>query len=185
VQISFPGMFAYVHGKVTFVGSAGGEGFTRYRLQLGAGLNPREWFLVGGDVSTPVKDGLLGEWDTQGLSGLYAVELLVVRKDQRVEIAVTQVTVDNQPPEVDILNPLNGQSFSSEQNPDVLLQATASDNLALAKLEFYVDDQLVSTLPQPPFAVVWKASMGEHTLRVQALDLAGNTTEASLTFVVR
>ena len=40
-------------------------------------------------------DGVLTEWDTRGLNGLYAVQLVVVRTDQRVETAVTQVTVSN------------------------------------------------------------------------------------------
>jgi hypothetical protein len=35
----------------------------------------------------------LAEWDTSGLSGLYAVQLQVVRSDQRVETAIIQVTV--------------------------------------------------------------------------------------------
>ncbi|MFN8427315.1 MAG: hypothetical protein U0X87_13800 [Anaerolineales bacterium] len=38
-------------------------------------------------------NGLLAEWNTEGLSGLYAVQLQVVRTDQRVDSAVVQVTV--------------------------------------------------------------------------------------------
>ena len=42
-----------------------------------------------------MEDGVLGGWDTAGLSGLYAVQLQVVRTDQRVDTAVTQITVNN------------------------------------------------------------------------------------------
>jgi hypothetical protein len=62
-------------------------------VQVGRGLNPQEWTQVGADRESPVQDGLLAEWDTRGLSGLYSVQLLVVRADQRVETAVIQVMV--------------------------------------------------------------------------------------------
>ncbi len=64
-----------------------------YRVQVGKGLNPQEWVQLGEDTYTPVDGGLLAEWDTTGLSGLYAVQLIVVRNDQIVDTAVIQVTV--------------------------------------------------------------------------------------------
>jgi membrane peptidoglycan carboxypeptidase len=93
VNITSPALFAEVNGKVQIEGTAAGDDFAYYRVQVGKGLNPQEWIQVGGDVSTPVEDGLLVEWDTTGLSGLYAVQLQVVRTDQVVETAVIQVTV--------------------------------------------------------------------------------------------
>ncbi len=36
---------------------------------------------------------VLGSWDTSGLSGLYAVELQVIRTDQQIDTAITQITV--------------------------------------------------------------------------------------------
>jgi hypothetical protein len=93
VNIRAPALFAEVGGVVQIIGSAAGEGFDHYRIQVGRGLNPQEWIQVGEDHSLPVVDGVLAEWDTRGLEGLYAVQLVVVRADQRLETAVTQVTV--------------------------------------------------------------------------------------------
>ncbi len=95
VNITAPVLFAEVNGVVKIAGTASGDDFAYYRVQVGKGLNPQQWILVGEDVSTPVSDGLLAEWDTTGLSGLYAVQLQVVRSDQVVETAVIQVTVSN------------------------------------------------------------------------------------------
>ncbi len=95
VKISAPALFADVSGVVQIAGTASGEGFDHYRIQVGKGLNPQEWIQVGEDHSVPVEDGILGDWDTSGLNGLYAVQLVVVRADQRVETAVIQVTVNN------------------------------------------------------------------------------------------
>jgi membrane peptidoglycan carboxypeptidase len=92
VNIRVPASFAEVQGKVQISGTAAGTDFASYRLLAGNGLNPQEWIeIVKSD--TAVSDGLLGEWDTQGLSGLYALQLIVTRTDQRVDTAVIQVTV--------------------------------------------------------------------------------------------
>ena len=46
-----------------------------------------------GEGTAPVTNDLLAGWDTTGLSGLYAVQLQVIRTDQRVDTAVIQVTI--------------------------------------------------------------------------------------------
>ena len=92
-NITAPELFAEVSDVVKIIGTASGEDFDYYRVQVGKGLNPQEWIQLGGDVIFPVESGVLVEWDTKGLSGLYAVQLLVVRSDQRVDTAVIQVTV--------------------------------------------------------------------------------------------
>jgi membrane carboxypeptidase/penicillin-binding protein len=93
VNITFPALFADVSGVVQIIGTASGENFVSYRVQVGKGLNPQEWIQLGGDVTTPVEGNILAEWDTTGLSGLYAVQLIVVRNEQVVDTAVIQVTI--------------------------------------------------------------------------------------------
>jgi membrane peptidoglycan carboxypeptidase len=93
VNIVSPELFADVNGMVQIIGTASGNDFAYYRVQVGKGLNPQEWIQLGEDVSVPVENDLLAEWDTKGLSGLYAIQLQVVRNDQVVEVAVIQVTI--------------------------------------------------------------------------------------------
>lgn len=92
-NITSPQLFADVNGNVLIMGTAAGDGFMYYRVQVGQGLNPQEWIQLGEDHYTPVDGGLLAEWDTTGLSGLYAVQLVVVRNEQVVDTAVIQVTI--------------------------------------------------------------------------------------------
>ena len=92
-NIASPELFADVNGVVKIIGTASGDDFSYYRVQVGKGLNPQEWIQLGGDVTTPVENAVLAEWDTKGLGGLYAVQLLVVRNDQVVDTAVIQVTI--------------------------------------------------------------------------------------------
>jgi membrane peptidoglycan carboxypeptidase len=93
VNISSPQLFAEVNGTVQIIGTASGEEFLYYRVQVGKGLNPQAWIQLGSDSFEPVENGLLAEWDTTGLSGLYAVQLVVVRNDQVIETAVIQITI--------------------------------------------------------------------------------------------
>jgi len=92
VNITSPELFTEVSGQVRIRGSAAGEDFVSYRVLVGEGLNPQEWIQVA-EGTKPVNKGLLAEWDTNELSGLYAVQLQVVRSDQRVDTAIIQVTV--------------------------------------------------------------------------------------------
>jgi hypothetical protein len=101
-----------VHGKVSILGTASEPDFDFYRLQVGQGLNPTAWLLVGEDQPEPVQDNQLGVWDTTGLDGLYALQLVVVDQDQKVNTSTIQVTGDNQPPEVAIRSPLAGQEYA-------------------------------------------------------------------------
>jgi hypothetical protein len=47
-----------------------------------------------------------------------------------------------------------------------------------------MDGKPVHTLLQPPYALDWIARIGEHTLRVIAVDAAGNTAETEARFTI-
>jgi membrane peptidoglycan carboxypeptidase len=182
VHLDSPAMFAYLRGVVPVTGTASGPGFNFYRVQVGAGLNPQQWLQLGEDSSTPVEQGKLATWDTSSLSGLYTLQLLVVRQDQRVESTVLPVTIDNQPPQVAIQYPADGQTLTLPASGTITFQIQANDDLALDTLQVYVDQRQVANLTQAPFAIPWQASPGQHTIRAVATDKAGNSSETTATF---
>jgi hypothetical protein len=92
-HITSPLLFAQVSGTVEIRGTASGADFASYRLEFGSGLNPQAWTQIGDNSTLPVNEDVLGSWDTSGLNGLYALRLLVVRADRRVEQAVVVVMV--------------------------------------------------------------------------------------------
>ncbi|MGD8455911.1 MAG: transglycosylase domain-containing protein [Anaerolineales bacterium] len=184
VAILTPDVFSYVAGEVVIGGRAWGEDFSYYRVQVGEGLNPRQWIKIGEDVAEPVEGGTLAEWDTAGLNGLYAIQLLLVKEDQSVSVATIQVTVDNTPPTVQITQPAEGQTFSFPLERTVNFLAKAEDNLGVAKVEFSVDGDSLPSLTEPPYAAAWQGLVGDHTLEVIATDLAGNKTETSVNFSI-
>jgi membrane peptidoglycan carboxypeptidase len=184
VQFIKPGMSDHVGGQVDFTGSAGGDDFSYYRLQVGQGLNPQEWIQIGEDVDHPVSDGLLGSWDTTGLEGMFVVELLVVRQDLQIERAILELTIDNIAPQVQILTPKVDEQFTYHQAESILMDVSVSDNMGVQRVDYYIDDMLESTLYEPPFIIIWDAQVGEHTLQVKAFDSAGNQNNSTLSFFV-
>jgi membrane carboxypeptidase/penicillin-binding protein len=183
-KIIQPSMFTNVSGQVSIRGTAFGDDFAYYRLLVGKGLNPQQWIQVGSEVSSPVKSGVLGYWDTSGLSGLYVLQLQVVHQNGDVETAMVQVTVDNQPPSLEIRYPHEDQTIQRSEEAYIAFQVDASDNMELSVVKFFLDGHLIESLTSSPFIVPWTAEIGEHQLQVQALDRAGNVSEDRVQFTV-
>lgn len=96
VNISSPAMFASLQGKVIITGTAAGADFAYYRIEVGQGLNPESWLVIGENRKTAVTSGTLAEWDTTGLQGLYSLQLMVVHADGSLQTSTVLVSV-NQP----------------------------------------------------------------------------------------
>ncbi len=81
---------------------------------------------------------------------------------------------DTEPPTVSIVNPVAGATVSGTRQ----VSATASDNVAVASVQFYLDGKpLGAPVNAPPYAVSWntaEASNGAHTLTAKATDTSGN-----------
>lgn len=187
VRVDKPTLFSFIHGKISVQGTAGGEGFSSYRLQVGQGLNPRDWLQLGEESQQPVSAGELATWDTAtGPDGLYGLRLIVLRSDQRLESAVVQVTVDNTPPTAQIPYPQAGQEYALRDNPAMTFQADAEDAIGLERIVWILDGQEIDETRQTPYVVSWKAQKGQHSLQVKAFDMAGNEALSDpVSFTVR
>ncbi|MBN1537889.1 MAG: transglycosylase domain-containing protein [Anaerolineales bacterium] len=184
VKITSPTTFAYVGGEVDIKGTAKGDGFQYYRLQVGKGVNPSQWLQIGEDVMKPVSDGLLMKWDTSQLDGLYAIQLTVIQNENRIENTFSQVTVDNQPPDLSIIYPQDKQKITLNGSSKVTIQLDINDNLGIDQVDILIDEKSIATLYQSPFAYSWEAKMGDHTLLVKAIDMAGNISESNFSFSI-
>ena len=104
--------------------------------------------------------------------------------------APVSVTVDNSvPPDTTapttaITSPSAGATVSGTTN----VTASASDNVGVTSVEFYVDGVLASTDSSAPYSFSWNtltASNGSHSLSSKAYDAAGNSgTSASVSVTV-
>src|SRR6202030_2450977 len=86
------------------------------------------------------------------------------------------VTVDNAPPAVSLTAPASNAFVAGS----ITVSATASDNVSVSGVQFFVDGTAVgSQVTTSPYSVTWNtsgASNGTHTLKATATDEAGNTT---------
>ncbi len=82
----------------------------------------------------------------------------------------------NQPPTVDITSPGAGASFVQGQT--ISIEATATDDQGVERVEFYAGTTLLDNDTQFPYAYSWSGSTpGSHTLRAKAFDASGESSE--------
>ncbi|MDI7276403.1 MAG: transglycosylase domain-containing protein, partial [Anaerolineae bacterium] len=156
-SITFPGIYQPVGGVVQITGNARIPGFREYQVEYGTGLEPVEWFPIGGTHYNWVDNQVLEIWDASALSGLYTLRL-TVRGDQERRVTLP-VTVDNTPPEVAIINPEDGQFYVKEFDDYVNVQVSAVDNMAMDRVEYYVDDRKVGESRVAPYSLPWTLVM--------------------------
>ncbi len=102
-----------------------------------------------------------------------------------VSVKVNNSVLDTTPPTVSVTAPASGATVSGT----VSVTATASDNVAVASVQFQLDGANVGTLDTTaPYAFSWNtttATNGSHTLRAIATDSSNNsTTSAAVTVTV-
>ncbi len=175
IHISSPDLFSLIAGKVAINGTAGGEDFEYFRVEAGQGLNPQTWLQIGEESYQAVESGLLTNWDTtQTPDGLYALRLQVIRTDQSLATAITQVTIDNTPPEIHIQYPAPNQALSKAPDQPLLFLVNAQDAVGVASVEWLIDGEIIAALDTPPYHLTWSGETGSYQLQVRAIDLAGN-----------
>jgi hypothetical protein len=93
--------------------------------------------------------------------------------------AVGAGAADTTPPTTSITAPAAGSTVSGTVN----VTASASDNVAVTRVEFYLDGALQSTDTTAPYAWSWNSaasSNGSHSLQSRAYDAASNVGSSAL-----
>jgi len=180
IQILSPAPFEILSDIVSVRGDANTEGFSYFRLQYGQGLNPTRWIQIGEDQEQPVEGGRLGTWSTEGLNGLYTLQLLVVLDDGQVRTAATAVTLDNEAPILELLVPSAGDAFSLETVEEITISVSAVDEVGLERIDFFVGGRRIGTATASPFTVDWTLPnrAGDYEVFARAYDAAGNRAES-------
>jgi hypothetical protein len=91
---------------------------------------------------------------------------------------------DSRPPAVTITSPAANATLRGV----VTVRATVTDNVAVTKVEFYVDGVLRQTTTAAPYTWLFDTSTaanGTHTLTVLAYDPSGNVGRASVTVMTK
>jgi subtilisin family serine protease len=89
---------------------------------------------------------------------------------------------DTTAPTTSITSPSNGATVSGT----VTVQASASDNVGVSRVELYVDGSLVGTDTTSPYSFSWDTTTvgnGSHNLQTRAYDAAGNVGSSAVVSV--
>lgn len=88
---------------------------------------------------------------------------------------------DTTPPNVSVTNPKNNSSVTHSTN--VTISATATDNVGVTKVQFYINSTLAATATTSPYKYIWKVPSGKritYKITAKAFDAAGNTSLSSI-----
>ena len=83
------------------------------------------------------------------------------------------------PPTVTIVSPLEGSWLLKKQR----IEALATDNLDVARVEFYVNDVFLATDTTAPYVVFWntrRTAPGVYVMKAVAYDTSGNSAAATV-----
>ncbi len=111
--------------------------------------------------------------------------MTVFRNNGDTQTSIVPVTVDNITPTIKLIYPNDGDYYSYPQDEWVSLQFDVKDNVAIDRVEIFVDDKPDpwSVRRGPPFGDKWKLDapekLGTHTFFARVYDKAGNMAESN------
>jgi ELWxxDGT repeat protein len=170
VALTSPTQGSFLRGSVVLEATVNNN-LTVVKVEFYDGAN-----LLGTDSSSPYSLN----WNTVGVSdgahslSVKAVELL----GQTRASDPVGVTVDNTVP----TTTLSAPAQNAHVRGLLQLAATASDNVGLARVEFYDGANLLGTDYASPYELSWNTAGvadGVHALTTKAFDLAGNVSTSA------
>jgi subtilisin family serine protease len=169
VQITAPASGSVLSGAVVIDVSASDT----------VGVARVELYLNGKAVATNASAPAAFSWDTVAyFNGSYSLQALAYDTVGNVGtsalIPITVQNADTVAPIATITAPANGSTVSNV----VSVKISATDNVGVAKVEWYLDGVLTGTSASSAPVFSWattNTANGSHTLQAKAYDAAGNT----------
>ncbi len=96
--------------------------------------------------------------------------------------APADCSTDSVGPVVQISSPIDGGQLNAGQT--VSLAATAVDTSGVEKVQFFVDDNLLSADMWAPYQGSWNPGPGVHTIKARGIDHCGNMRAQEITVTV-
>jgi penicillin-binding protein 1C len=151
-----PTVGSYIAGQLDVIGNARGGPF---KLEIGAGLDPQEWTLIGAERGDEVQNNVLQRLDTFAFAeGPYTLRLTVNRGDGP-KVSTVPVTIDNTAPTIVVTEPKGDRLYVMEQDEQINVNALANDNLAIGRVVFMIDGQFFGESTVSPYNQRWEITM--------------------------
>jgi len=136
--------------------------------------------LIGSDTSTPYQIF----WDTasagNGAHNLYAQAYDLPGNSSVSKTIKVIVSNDTAAPTVSISYPANNATFKKKST--ITITATASDDVAVAKVEFYINKAITCTDSTAPYSCYWVVpnALKSYQIQAKAYDAKGNVGSSSI-----
>lgn len=185
VQLTQPSDFAYVGGQVPVAGRISAAGAQSYALEYGRGVKPSEWLEIVRESLPSSPADLEAVWHASELRGVYTLKLSALMADGRTVSDTRQITLDNSPPTVELRLSEGGGVIRYPAQRVLSLLAEASDNLAVARVEFFRDEELLGIDREWPYGFEYELEgAGDLNFAAKAFDQVGNSADSVLRVAV-
>jgi trimeric autotransporter adhesin len=174
VSITSPAGGASVSGTTTISASASDN----------VGVTRVEFFIDGALLSSDTTSPYSASWNTT--SATNAAHSLTARAfdaaNNQTTSAAVSVTVSNTAPPPDTTMPsvsITGPTGGATVSGTTTISASASDNVGVTRVEFFVDGVLVASDASSPYSASWNTTTvanASHSLTARAFDAANNQT---------
>lgn len=146
------------------------------------GISKVEFYVNGVLKVTDTATPYVYSWDTRSLAaGVYTLMAKAYDAAGNVgQSATSTVTVVNDlvPPVTAVTSPLNNAVLSGT----VAISSSASDNIAVSNVEFYINGVFVYASNVPPYSFNWDTkgvANGTYSITSKAYDSAGNSAQSA------
>jgi hypothetical protein len=163
-----------ISGDVTITATA---------TDAGSGISRVTFFIDDVQISADLTSPYSAVWNNAGLplGSVHTIKATAVDNVNRTSTAAIVVTIaETTPPTVSITSPLAGAIVA--RGTIVTIAADASDNVGVAKVEFYVKNVLKCTDTVAPYTCGWAVPTAKdavYTLHAKAVDTSNNTTTSA------
>ena len=172
VSLTNPANNATVSGTVSLTANATDD----------VGVSKVEFYVNGSLQATDTSTPYLYSWDTSSLAaGSYTLMAKAYDSAGNVgQSSTVTVTIvkDTTPPVASLTSPINNASISGTTT----ITANASDNVGVAKVEFYENGTLLAATNVSPYSYSWNTMSvpnGSYTLNAKAYDASGNIGQST------
>jgi RHS repeat-associated protein len=183
--IEVPQANAKVNGTVSVIGTADDANFSSYTLEVGSGSSPSSYTKIQSSESITI-DNSLGLWETDRIAnGTYTLHLKAEDKAGNISEATRTVITNNanqdlDTPQIHITAPLDRATVTG----NITITATATDNIAVTKVEFLLDGSQIREFNTTPYSTDLDTQTiinGTHKLTAKAYDAKGNVGTDEIT----
>jgi hypothetical protein len=177
VSVSSPASGVTITGAVTFSASASDDiGLSKVGFYIDSTL-------IIEDSATPYSLSLNSTSYGNGAHTLKAraYDSIGQIADSTISITINNAVADTTAPSVAITEPADNPHSWTSSNLRITVSAT--DNVAIRKIEIFINDGLALTQEASSVTAVWSyssAPAGTYTLRARAYDTSGNTADTSI-----